>query len=678
MTRSFEMWSDRIADADSEESRRALLQETARFRAVHLSDVAAMRRATFTISRLHLLLGDRDRAVQEARQLVSLCQTTPPPPSEEIAAATGWLRSLGEPVPRMQPVRSARPERVPRERNRPTRGREAAPVRPTRGAPISEPPASALVEARAAAARGAWDDAMRAVGSMKGASAALLRAYVGLASAMDAPDRDERLQALRADLARAAGLKPPRAEAPAPPPTDDPLSRLLGHAVPHKRAARIRALETAADAHPERVDALAAAALRHHVESFGIEVPAPWLVGIVGRALAAGEAPDTRAAIAELRAQGALVVSAYDEWPFERMLRIHRRAGATGRDPGGLRRGILARGEPDDRKLWTLRVASGGVERMLAVGPHAIDPYEPGKAEELAARLASLCPRTVLLATGSGNAELLAAAAAAGVTVLEHDADDDTVLAALEAAGPPAAAPAAPQAVPPDRLADLLLAEPLDADAVQAAVAGFRRPDRALRVVQKLALDDARTAALLRAVHLACTDERPVPEGTTLAIRAAVDGPQTLALLTGEGRERFGGPGVEVVVELARALADQGWTVHRVLRGPTRRECTTHPALETLAPALGGLWRLLIRRGEIRGEVWYLADLSPEARAGVPLLLLEPWQRVIVLPIEPDLLAWYGTTGGPEAVGWTGQEGPALLAAVEAFQPTAAEAPAED
>jgi hypothetical protein len=24
--------------------------------------------------------------------------------------------------------------------------------------------------------------------------------------------------------------------------------------------------------------------------------------------------------------------------------------------------------------------------------------------------------------------------------------------------------------------------------------------------------------------------------------------------------------------------------------------------------------------------------------------------------VQPDLLAWYGTTGGPEAVGWSGDE----------------------
>ena len=106
------------------------------------------------------------------------------------------------------------------------------------------------------------------------------------------------------------------------------------------------------------------------------------------------------------------------------------------------------------------------------------------------------------------------------------------------------------------------------------------------------------------------------------------------------------------VIDIARILLDGGWEVHRVLRGPTRRECTAHPVLDTLAPAMAGLWRLLVRKADPsraesegpggpsrKGEVWYLADLPPEGRAGVPQLLLEDWQRVVVVPLEPELLA---------------------------------------
>jgi hypothetical protein len=337
-----------------------------------------------------------------------------------------------------------------------------------------------------------------------------------------------------------------------------------------------------------------------------------------------------------------------------------------------MRRGVLARGEPDDRKLWTLRLNHAEAERMIAVAPHATVAYPDGKADELAERLVGLCPRTVLLATGSGNAQLRAAAARAGITVLEHDADDDALLAALAATRPASAAPNEPtDASAPDRLTELLRADAIDVDALTEVIRTFRRPDRALRVIQRVELDDAHTAAMLRAVDAATEPGRPIPEATTLAIRTAARGPLTRALMVDGGSvaTRFSGPDADAVIALARAVLDAGWEVYRVLRGPTRREITAHPALETLAPAMGGLWRLLVRNADRRGEVWFVSSLEPEGRAGVPLLLLEDWQRAIVLPVDAELLGWWRTLAGPEPIGWTGSEGAEVVAAVEAFVP---------
>jgi hypothetical protein len=353
-------------------------------------------------------------------------------------------------------------------------------------------------------------------------------------------------------------------------------------------------------------------------------------------------------------------------------MRLRRRAEALGYQVGGLRRGVLARGEPDDRKLWTLRLAKDGVERMIAVAPHATAAYPPGKAEELGPRLRELCPLTMLLATGFGNAGLRAAAQAAGCLVQEHDSDDDALLAALSAvSAPPPAAASAP--TPPDHLTTLLESESPSVEALTEVVRAFRRPDRALRVVHRLQLDDARTAALLRAVDAATEPGRTLPEGSTLAIVAAARGPQTRALLVGGPLQaRFAGAGIDAVVDLAKVLLDGGWEVHRVLRGPTRRETQTHPALDALAAGMSGLWRLLVRKDDgsgasRKGEVWFLADLPPEARAGVPILLLEDWQRVVVAGVDPELLGWWGTLGAPALLGWTGSEGASLLAAVDGF-----------
>src|SRR5262249_30342121 len=156
-------------------------------------------------------------------------------------------------------------------------------------------------------------------------------------------------------------------------------------------------------------------------------------------------------------------------------------------------------------------------------------------------------------------------------------------------------------------------------------------------------------------------------------------GPVTRGLLSSDPAlaARFAGPSVGVVADLARVLVEGGWEVNRVLRGPTRREMSAHPALETLAPSMGGLWRLLVRQregeGTRNGEGWFLADLPPEARAGVPLLLLEDWERAIVAPVDPDLLAWWRSISGPELLGWppegadTSAEARSLLAAVSSF-----------
>lgn len=688
-----EMWSDRISAAESEEARRELLSEAARWRAKHLGDVAAMRRATFAIAQLHALVGDRDRAVGEAKQLLSLCQTTPPASDDEFEAARGYLVSLGESAPRISsttygaaPRAGARSDRPPRADGRTpdrvtTRDGRTRPARPE----LPEPRGPALADARRAAGRGEWDSAMRLLDGAKGAPAVVLRTYVQLSMALESNEPRERVEAVRAELGRSAGVSSNRTERAGD--GTDPLSVLFGSPVPAKRALRIRLIEQFADDHPERIDELASAALLQHVGAYGPGAPAPWLVGVVGRSMAKGDAPLTKAAIAELQGQRAVAVQAYDEWPFERLLRLLKRAEALGHVVGAMRRGILARGEPDDRKLWTLRLVGEGVERMVAVAPHASAPYEDGaaKAEELAARLQALCSRTLLVATGSGNAGLRSAAATAGLAVREHDADDDALIAALSAVGPSVPSEGRPGSnaggpPPPERLTELLQAEVPDIEALAEVVRTFRRPDRALRVIQRMELDDAHTAAILKAVDLATEPGRAIPEATTLAIRSAARGAETRALLVDGGSvaERFAGPHASTVIDLARILLDGGWDVHRVLRGPTRRECTAHPALETLSGAMSGMWRLLVRHGERKGEVWYLADLPPEGRAGVPLLLLEDWQRVVVVPQDHELLAWWHTLGTAEPVTFTGSEGPAVLAAVDTFVARADPAQAEE
>lgn len=654
----FERWTARLQAAADADAQRGLLAELAMWRAQRLTDVPASREATFAISRLHMLLGDRDDAVREARSLLSLCQTPPEATAEEHQAARAYLESLGETAPpRRKPVRAA----APRER----RPRNEAPT----GGPGQVLP---LVE------RGAFGEALRALRGQKGARADLVRAYVQLSRALAADDpqaRDRDLHDLHQRLARFAGARgtAPVSQEREAEPADDPLSRLLGAPVPRRRDARVRALEQFAQANPDRVDELAATALRQHVVRSGLKAPAPWLAGTVGRALASGPATQTRAALNELTDRGSFAVTAYDEWPFSRLLRVATRALEDGWTYGGMRRGSGARNEPSDRKLWTLRLGRGGVERVLVVGAHTSDPYPGQVAAGLGAHLAKLGGAVALLATGAGNAALRDAAAPAGVTVLQEDGDDASLLSALEAIearpaqqAPSASARPAPEGPRPREGLEAALRDPSE-NSLREAVERFGRPFRAVRAAERMLefANDAAIAQLLAIAHELQGDRGPIPEGTTLGVRVASGGGTDTArvLLEGPTAERFGGAGMDVVIELGAALRADGWEVFRVLRGPTRKEQDAHPALATLADELGGLWRLLVRRDGAKGEVWYIAGLSAEGRAGVPQLLLADYPRSVVLPIDPDLLGWYETLGGPAPIGWTGEEADAVRAA---------------
>ncbi len=678
MSDALEMWSDRMGRAQSVEDQRALLADLAVWRARHLSDVVATRRATYTIARLHQKLGNHGQAVAEARSLASLFRTPPKPTDEATASARALLTSLGEDVPEMSQTgarrgrgrdrgergergerrgRTDRPERSERS-DRPARDRE----------PRGGGKPNSTQEAKTAAQNGDFAGVLRALEGARGPSAAVLRTYAELSIALAGGDVDRAvLERLRDDLAQAAGLR--QATREAPPSGDDPLSKLVGQPVPTRRPARIRVLEQFAEAHPDRIDELAETALRHHVATSGKDVPAPWLVGFVGRALAATDGERTRQALSDLREQSAIAVKAYNEWPFERLLPLLKHLLAEGYTVGSLRRGVLARDEPDDRKLWTLRFTDGdGIERMVAVGPHSTEPYPSGLAETLASRMVSLSPHTLFLGTGFGNEALREAVRAQGLGALEQDGDDATIVAAAKAVSGPVNAESS-GLTPPSQLVAALQSDPFQPGAVVEAVQRFRRPDRALRSVIKLELDDERTAALLGAIHEAVPADQVIPEGTTLAVRTAANGPKTQALVeSGPAAARFGGPGISGVIEVARAALSDGWSLHRVLQGPTRRESRNHPAVQTLSDSLNGLWRLLVRRGDQRGELWFVADLPAEGRAAIPLLLLEEHERAVVLANDEELVGWWGgLSGAPAGIAWTPEATAALQTALADF-----------
>ncbi len=329
MSDPLQMWSDRLANAQTDEARRALLAELSLWRVKNLTDVTATRRATYTVAQLHHTLGDRDRAVAEARSLVSLCRTPPEAAEEEVSSINTLMRSLSLPPlsSGLRPTGAAsdRRERGGRERRERGNGRERREPRESK----RDSGRNAIESARQAVSSEDWRGALSALDGTRGAAAVVIRAYAQLSMALAGPEpeRAAKIEAVRDLLARGSGI---RAQAEREPQPETPLSKLLGN-VPSRRAARLRAIDAFAEANPERLDELAAATLLHHVQVYGKSVPAPWLVGTVGRALASGESPQTRAAINELRSAKAIAVSAYDEWPFERLLRVMSGARALRR-----------------------------------------------------------------------------------------------------------------------------------------------------------------------------------------------------------------------------------------------------------------------------------------------------------------------------------------------------------
>lgn len=651
----FAPWSERVAAASDDASRQQLLAEIGAWRAAHLTDIPGLRGAAWAMAELFHGLGRADDATREANALRSLCQIEPRVGGDDQKLARGLLRRVKGEAPAAD---------RPRERKR-----ERAPAEP---ADVYE-----LIR------RGSWRRAMGALSGDERPEAAQLRVLVQLRRALARRSAESTVDAVRqlADrLQRDLLPEPPAAPAPAPERQDlatGPLAELLGRPVPYGLQARIRALENHATEHPADLDRLASLALEHHVDVAGLRKPAPWLAGIVGRALASGDAPATRATLGRLRERRSFAVSAYDEWPFGRLVQLVSVAEPLGWDVTALRRGVH-RGEPSSHRAWTVRLVRDFTERLLAVAPAG---YPADAATSLVTHVARLSDRTALL---TPDASLREVAARRGLAAWDDLPDGEVLelLAAVEAGAAPAPesalapepAPKEPRGPSPASLLREALAAGATVDEVAAVLGQFRRLHRSFSAVRRFLAEqpdaslDAATHTLLTALDTLAPPEVHLPEGTTLAVRAAAALPtgRTHELLVGGGT-RFGGAGSSLVVELAHGALGAGWKIARVHRGPTGRERKANPILSTLGDAASDLWRLVVRRGEVEGEVWVVGALAPEGRAAIPQLLLADVPRLVVLPLDPDILGWYRDLGGPDPVGWTGDELPLVLAEIDAW-----------
>jgi hypothetical protein len=633
MSKPFAHWNARIEEAADDKAQRELLGEIGVWRASRLMDIPAQRAASYALSRVYAQLGESVQAAHEADQLLALCRTSPEASREELRFAQRHAAQLKKSTPEGKKKEAA------------ARAKEARSL-------------------ETAASEGKWDEVLTALRGKRGPRAAMFRIWAQFEKAMaqEGEARDAALQALSADLrGRLLGGKddaPAAAEDPGE--TSSALSAFLGRGVPKRRESLVKALEGFLAANPDKSDALAAHALRHHVEVSGNRSPAPWLFSFTARALAGGPAKETREVLNALTRDRAYAVTAYGEGPFRVLVDVWREAAGRGATFGSLRRGVLGRNkEPADRRLWTLRFDLEGHERLVVVGPDWEAPYEDAMAAGLARRIADLGNRIVVAAPGSGNAGFRAACVALRVSALDHTdatAIVDGVVAARplrkDAPKPEPKADRKPEGKPepkPEpkergpRPLDAIEAlfrgdEVAAADAYAPHLAKLRRSFRAFAAVRgalnelEPAAADVRAAPFLAAVHASAPEDVRLAEGASVAVRlaAAVPGGEVESLLLGDDAlaARFGGAGVAGLLSVVRALP-ASWRVHRVLRGVTRRERREHAALDALGDAMGGLWRLVVSDDAREGEVWFLVDPTPEAEAAVPLLVQQDRPRAV-------------------------------------------------
>jgi hypothetical protein len=153
--------------------------------------------------------------------------------------------------------------------------------------------------------------------------------------------------------------------------------------------------------------------------------------------------------------------------------------------------------------------------------------------------------------------------------------------------------------------------------------------------------------AFLRAVDANAPAKARLPEGTSMAVRLASEGnaDARAMLLDAPTSARFGGSGMERVLEAATTLASSGWTIQRAVRGAMSRERRQDPVLSALGDAERSVWRLIASRGEQEASLLVLAEDSPEGRAAVPRLM----RRAAALVLPDAALEWYATVEGPPA-----------------------------
>jgi hypothetical protein len=213
----------------------------------------------------------------------------------------------------------------------------------------------------------------------------------------------------------------------------------------------------------------------------------------------------------------------------------------------------------------------------------------------------------------------------------------------------------------------------LDPESLAQAVAAIRRRRDVCRIVSEALpeLDDARVVGIAQVCLSAWSEAARLPELTTLLVAAAAKGGvASRALLTDPAHAvHLGGPGVDVLTDLAAIAGGEGWNVTRVLAGLTRRERETDTLLSSSAEPLSGLWRMELQKGEVRGDLWYLQGLPDEGREGLMKMLAKSGQRLMILPSGGEGLVGSESEDASDALSWSGMETQALCERLSGWGP---------
>lgn len=653
MSTSFQMWNIRLTEAADEISRRKLIGELGVWRAAHLADIPAMRSAAFLMSRLYQLVGDHQSAVNEAGSLYSLCQTAPVATGEEFKKARAQLQSLGLVVAERGGLveRKKAPSRDPAE------------------------------ELRRLIAKGDSAGAMKLLKGRKGPKASLYRLWIELNRALKMENEGDAL----ADVRRVHGLLGRRldlggeARSKATSKTEnnaysekrsdaeqDPLARFMGlKSLPRKRDPKTRLIERFINEHPERLDDLVSVALTSHVELEGLKRTAPWLAGLVARALVSAPQGETRRCVDRLLSQGAYAVTAYEEAGAKRGIALLGQALKEGWAFRSFRRGVLRDGRLEGRKVWTLKLAQDSREKMVALIADDVDGLESELQGQVLDSLYRISSGALLsLTREQPNFQGLAVEKGFSCVVSE---DPSVVLKALAALASAGQGPARPPKASP--LFDALrTAEPPTAEVLLPLIEKYRRTYKSFEACRGLLTDPSisdaqeRVATFLRAADQVAPEKVKLNEGVTVVVQGAAmleGGPIARLLEEESALRRYGGAEVLELVPIARAVIEAGWSVRRVMLGPTRRERDIH---SDLGEASDALWRLIIEGQEQTAEVWFT---KASGGAGVKLLALLPAERPCLILSTEEFSS--EASANPATLVWDGSQGAALVEALSSW-----------